>query len=172
MLRFRYVRRLDPEPLEFVAILYALEGVYREGLWAASYVADPLDEYPRDFWRELPSLTKSLPPPLPASLRLRVKRLTKESPLTLLLSIPHEFYVAGGITALFGVLGRIERLWNAPGRVRLERAELRRDHYRTLTEADEAEDAYYRQVAQRTGFELEDGSLEIPDDWQWPDSEQ
>lgn len=152
-------------------MLWALEGVYREGLWTQAFDGADWEEY-ANYGRtfpEPPYFGRPLPPPLPPRLRLRVRQMSTASPFDLLAQIPGEFYAAGGAYAFAGFLQKVEDLWNMPLRIRLEKTELERDLWRASVERDEARDTYYKEAIRRSSFELESGSAEIPSDWDWPE---
>jgi hypothetical protein len=169
--------------------MWVIEGLYRSGVWPRG---DPEVGGPfATIWPSEPYLeTVQFLPPLPPPTRLRVQRLSMESPFDFLAQIPYQYWLAaGGSAGLFAFLGGIERAWNMPVRIRLERqrisreeAENIRDRERALLEAerirvertafhDEVEERQeqYREAAQSAGFEAAEGSLSIPVDWEWPD---
>jgi hypothetical protein len=119
-----------------------------------------------------PPLWVPVPSSLPQALELRVEALTMASPFDLLLHVPHEVYAAAGAVAIPRFVTALEKAWNAPGRIRVERTRLERDQWQALADRDAARDAYelrpVRSGRPQSGFELESGSVDVPDDWRWP----
>jgi hypothetical protein len=165
-LHFRQVGGARVETFDFVNVVFVVEGLYRVGAASDPEVTDYLEREQIEWAeRQLPIVSA-----LPEALRLGVESLGMRSPLDLILLIPDAFLVLGAGAAFPRFLTGLERAWNMPGRIRvervrlrrLEREERRREWEERLAE-DKARDEYYEHVASKSNFQLEAGEA-----WDWP----
>jgi hypothetical protein len=178
-LQFVYSAATEPLLDDFVQTFHALSVLWAE---ASAPLAGAVQgrTYEERFRRQRAEWVTTDPPALwvpvasslPQALELRVEALTMASPFDLLLHVPREVYAAAGAAAVPRFVAALEKAWNAPGRIRVERTRLERDQWQALAERDAARDAYELRPSgsglPRSGFELESGSVDTPDDWAWP----
>ena len=93
------------------------------------------------------------------------------SPLEIELIVPAAALSAAGAFGFFRFVAAIERAWNAPRRVRLERLKLDR----SILEEEAAHQQVWRELRRRElrpPFELIEGTARLPAgvDWDWPPS--
>lgn len=108
-------------------------------------------------------------PQIPVELDLRVGSLAMASPLEITLTIPPEALVPMGIAGLWQFVAAIEKAWNTKKRIRLEGVELDRKISEEELARDIARERF--EYFESGGFTLQDGSVHLPDDWQWPKSQ-
>jgi hypothetical protein len=97
---------------------------------------------------------------------LRVESIVMASPLVLILAIPASAVATTGAWAILKFTSAIEKAWNAPGRVALEKAQIDRDLAKALLETAQTKREYQRFA--HDGFQLLEGSTQVPDSWDWP----
>ncbi len=102
---------------------------------------------------------------------LRVSGMAMASPLELELAVPAAVIVSpAGVFAVLRFIDAIERAWNAPRRIRLEGLELDRRIFEERLERERAERRWEEFSSQ--GFELSDGSVRLPENWEWPSDDE
>lgn len=106
-------------------------------------------------------------PPLPKEDQLLVEAAVMASPLEIVLVIPGVAVAAGDGLAFLRFVKAIEQAWNAPGRIRLEREEIRAK-LDSLRLENAVTNRQYEHHAYE-GFRLHEGGVDIPDDWDWPE---
>jgi hypothetical protein len=106
-------------------------------------------------------------PEVPRGSELRVSGMAMASPLELDLAVPAAAIASpAGAYGVLRFIGAIEHAWNAPRRIRLEGLELDRRIYEERLERERAKQNW--QGFDGHGFELHDGSVHFPEDWEWP----
>jgi hypothetical protein len=110
-------------------------------------------------------------PEVPRGSELRISGMAMASPLELDLAVPAA--AVASPAAAYGILrfiDAIERAWNAPRRIRLEGLELDRRIYEERLERERAKRSW--EGFDGHGFQLHDGSVRLPEDWEWPSSDE
>ena len=106
-------------------------------------------------------------PGVPRGSELRVSGMAMASPLELNLAVPAAAIASpAGAYGVLRFIDAIERAWNAPRRIRLEGVELDRLTYEERLERERAKRNW--EGFNGHGFELHDGSVRLPEDWDWP----
>jgi hypothetical protein len=174
----------DPPPDSFVQLFYRLNLLYAEAFdldrrgghppagfhsWYRSY-----RDWTQVFERH-PFATPSRPgpplrewpthvpvPPVPSGAELRFESIAMASPLDLIFHLPAAVVVPGGAAAVLGFIHLLERAWNAPKRIRLEGS-----NWTGRSNKSRSRLMRYANL-ERDGFALREGSVEFPDEWEWP----
>jgi hypothetical protein len=97
---------------------------------------------------------------------LRIESIVMASPLIMVLAIPASAISVAGVWSVLKFVGAIEKAWNAPGRVALEKAKIDRDILRTLLETEQTKREHQRFA--QDGFQLVEGTAQMPAGWEWP----
>lgn len=92
------------------------------------------------------------------------------SPLDLIFHLPPEVLASGGVVGALGFIHLLEKVWNAPKRIRLEGLELERKIYEEEKALEDARRKH--QGIEWDGFALREGSAEFSGEWEWPEGRQ
>lgn len=110
----------------------------------------------------------AIAPPIAPEAALRFEAMTMASPLDLIFQLPPAVLIPGGAASVLGFIHLLEKVWNAPKRIRLEGVELER---KTLEEQDALKRARKKHGdLEQDGFVLREGSAEFLGDWKWPEN--
>lgn len=180
----------DPPVDAMAQLFYGLNLLYAESFYG-SLDRGPTSSQMRRLYRTYPewrrmlrrypfgTSSKPIPPPdrwpgkvllprVPPGSDLQIESIAMASPVDLILQLPPAAVIPAGIAGFLGFIGLIEKVWNAPKRIRLEGIELEKRTAEELTARDKAQKE--REAFERDGFALRDGWARVPEEWNWPES--